>query len=125
LVADDPDPVAYPDTLIRARPDPATISPEFLALVWNAPAIRRQIEGAARTTAGIYKVNQKDLAAVQVSVPSLIDQERIVRAVSAARESMARLAIEIGRSRTGGAALRRSLLAAAFSGKLTAETATA
>jgi type I restriction enzyme S subunit len=125
LVTDDPDPVAYPDTLIRARPDPATISPEFLALVWNAPAVRRQIEGAAKTTAGIYKINQKDLAAVQVPVPSLIDQERIARAVTAARESVAKLESDVGRSRMRGAALRRALLAAAFSGQLTAEMATA
>ncbi len=121
LVTDDPDPVAYPDTLIRARPDPATISPEFLALVWNAPATRRQIERAAKTTAGIYKINQKDVAAVQVPVPALDDQERIVRAVTASRESMAKLASEIGRSRMRGAGLRRSLLTAAFSGQLTAE----
>lgn len=120
LVTDDPDPVAYPDTLIRARPDSATISSEFLALVWNAPAIRRQIERAAKTTAGIYKINQKDVAAVQVPVPALIDQERIVRAVTAVRESMATLASEIGRSRTRSAALRRSLLTAAFSDQLTA-----
>jgi type I restriction enzyme S subunit len=125
LVTDDPDPVAYPDTLIRARPNPATISPEFLALVWNAPVIRRQIERAAKTTAGIYKINQKDIAAVQVPVPALIDQERIVRAVTDVRESVAKLASEITRCRMRSTALRRSLLTAAFSGQLTAEMATA
>lgn len=119
LVTDVPDPVAYPDTLIRARTDPSTVSPEFLALVWNSPAIRRQIESAAKTTAGIYKVNQKDLVAIQVPVPSIIDQKHIVRAASAARESLAKLTSEIDRSRMRGAALRRSLLAAAFSGQLT------
>ena len=125
LVTDDPDPVAYPDTLIRARPDPTIISPEFLALVWNAPPIRRQIERVAKTTAGIYKINQKDLATVQVPVPSLVDQERIARAVTAARESVTKLASDACRCRMQGATLRRSLLAAAFSGQLAAETATA
>lgn len=125
LVTDDPDPVAYPDTLIRARPDPAIISPEFLALVWNAPTIRSQIERAARTTAGIYKINQKDVAGIQVPVPAPLDQERIVRSVNAVREAMARLESEIGRSRLRGIALRRSVLAAAFSGQLTTEMATA
>ncbi|MBW8712266.1 MAG: hypothetical protein JF631_15035, partial [Mycobacterium sp.] len=72
-----------------------------------------------------YKINHKDLAAVQVPVPSHIDQERIVRAVTAARESVARLASQVSRSRMRGAALRRSLIAAAFSGQLTAETAAA
>ncbi len=125
LVTDDPDPVAYPDTLIRARPDPAKISPEFLALVWNAPAIRRQVERAAKTTAGIYKINQKDVAAVQVPVPAPVDQERIVLAAAGARESATRLSSTLGHCRMRGAALRRSLLAAAFSGQLTAETAIA
>jgi type I restriction enzyme S subunit len=124
LVTDDPDPVAYPDTLIRARPDPTIISPEFLALVWNAPTIRRQIERAAKTTAGIYKINQKDVGAVQVPVPALSDQERMVRTVTDAREAVAKLGSEIARFRTRGAALRRSLLTAAFSGQLTAEMAT-
>lgn len=118
LVVDDPDPVAYPDTLIRARLDAARISPDFLALVWNAPAVRAQIEAAARTTAGIYKVNQKDLAAVRLSVPSLPDQERVVGAVTAARERLAKLTREVRRARAHGTALRRSLLATAFSGQL-------
>jgi type I restriction enzyme, S subunit len=119
LVIDDPDPVAYPDTLIRARLNASLVSPQFVALVWNAPAVRRQIENAARTTAGIYKVNQKDLAAVKVPVPSLADQERVVDAVTLARERLTRLTTEVSRSQTRGVALRRSLLAAAFAGHLT------
>ena len=119
LVIDDPDPVAYPDTLIRARPNTSLVSPHFLALVWNAPAVRRQIENAAKTTAGIYKVNQKDLTAVKVPVPSLVDQERVVHAVTAARERLTRLTTEVSRSQVRGVALRRSLLNAAFAGHLT------
>ncbi len=124
LVIDDPDPVAYPDTLIRARPDPAVISPEFLALVWNAPAIRRQIERAAKTTAGIYKINQKDVSAIEVPAPALIDQERIVRSVAGTREAVEMLASGLDRSRVRGDALRGRLLTSAFSGQLTAEIPT-
>lgn len=121
LVTDDPDPVAYPDTLIRARPDASKISPGFLALVWNAPVVRKQIENVAKTTAGIYKVNQRDLAAMRVPVPSLAEQERVLRLVTAARQEVARLTAEVGRSQVRGAALRRALLAAAFSGRLVRE----
>lgn len=121
LVVDQPDPVAFPDTLIRARPDANRITSEFLALVWNAPGVRRQIEKAAKTTAGIYKVNQKDLNAVSVPAPSVEDQHRVVAAVSESRDALAKLAAEMDRGVRRSAALRRSLLAAAFSGRLTSD----
>lgn len=121
LVIDDPDAVAFPDTLIRARPDLTRIDPEFLAYVWNAPGVRRQIEQAAKTTAGIYKVNQKDLAAVRVPVPTLADQERVTTAVRESRDALSQLALEVDRAVARSSALRRSLLGAAFSGRLTGD----
>lgn len=121
LITDEPDAVAFPDTLIRARPDLTRIHPEFLAYVWNAPGVRRQIEQAAKTTAGIYKVNQKDLAAVRVPVPSLADQERVTTAVRESRDALLQLALEVDRAVARSSALRRSLLGAAFSGRLTGD----
>ena len=121
LVIDEPDAVAFPDTLIRARPDLTRIDPEFLAYVWNAPGVRRQIEQAAKTTAGIYKVNQKDLAAVRVPVPTLADQERVTTAVRESRDALSQLALEVDRAVARSSALRRSLLGAAFSGRLTGD----
>lgn len=118
LVVDRPDPVAYPDTLIRARPDHRRLAPAFLSLVWNSRIVRKQIEGSARTTAGIYKVNQKDLGAVVIPVPSLGDQAAIVANVQKSREALCQLAFAEGRARNRLAALRRSLLTAAFAGHL-------
>ncbi|MPV49227.1 restriction endonuclease subunit S [Pseudactinotalea sp. HY158] len=119
LVAEDPDPVAFPDTLIRARPRADLVDAGFLALVWNSTSVRRQIEQVARTTAGIYKVNQRDLGRVVVPVPSLPDQRRILAEVAAGREALGRLTQATGAARERSGALRRSLLAAAFSGRLT------
>lgn len=119
LVDVTPDPVAFPDTLIRARPRSEVLSPEFLGLVWNSPHVRRQIERVARTTAGIYKVNQKDLGAVLLPIPSIDDQRLIVAAVAAGRDSVERLDNSTAAARRRSVALRRSLLAAAFSGRLT------
>jgi type I restriction enzyme, S subunit len=119
LVSDVPDPVAFPDTLIRARPDVNKINAQFLAFVWNAPTVRRQIETSAKTTAGIYKVNQKDLNAVQIPLPAIEDQRRVVAAVSESRAALASLADGIAQGRNRAVALRRSLLTAAFSGSLT------
>jgi type I restriction enzyme S subunit len=121
LVIDDPDAVAFPDTLIRARPDLSRIHPEFLAFVWNAPGVRRQIEQAVKSTAGIYKVNQKDLAAVRVPVPSLADQERVTAVVRESRDALSRVALEVGGAVARSSALRRSLLDATFSGRLTGD----
>lgn len=58
LVLEEPDPVAYPDTLIRVRVNEGLVYPEYLAIVWNSPIVRTQLESMARTTAGIHKVNQ-------------------------------------------------------------------
>ena len=123
LVTEEPDAVAFPDTMIRARPDLSRIRPEFMTQVWNAHGVRRQIEKLARTTAGIYKVNQKDLAAVRVPVPSLEDQDRITAAVRESRDALSQLSVEVGRAMTRSSALRRSLLGAAFSGRLTGDAA--
>lgn len=119
LVAEDPDPVAFPDTLIRARPRTDLMNADFLALVWNTTSVRRQIEQAAKTTAGIYKVNQRDLGRVLLPVPSIREQGRIVAEVSQDREALLRLLQSTDVARARSAALRRSLFAAAFSGRLT------
>jgi type I restriction enzyme S subunit len=123
LVTDEPDAVAFPDTLIRARPDLTRVHPEFLAQVWNAHGVRRQIKRSARTTAGIYKVNQKDLAEVRVPVPNLADQVRITAAVRESRDVLSQLFLEVDRAIARSSALRRSLLAAVFSGRLTGNAA--
>lgn len=78
LVSPDPDPVAFPDTMIRVRPDTARLEPRYLALAWTAPAVRTQIEDSARTTAGIYKINQAHLGAIRIPLPPLDEQRRIV-----------------------------------------------
>lgn len=74
LVRHQPEEIAYPDTMIRVKVRRDTILPEFLALIWNSPIIRRQIESQARTTAGIYKINQTHLKNVLIPVPAINEQ---------------------------------------------------
>jgi type I restriction enzyme S subunit len=78
LVRVEPDHVAFPDTMIRARPDRSRLVPEYLALVWESDRVRRQVERSARTSAGIYKVSQPSLSAVTLPVPPIGEQRRIV-----------------------------------------------
>ncbi len=83
LVTEEPDDVAYPDTLIRVRPDEQRLSRWYLAIAWDSPTVRDQIEGAAHTTAGIHKVSQQDLAVMTVPLPPLAEQQEIVHRVDA------------------------------------------
>ena len=118
LVVDEPDAVAFPDTLIRAQVDPSLVNPHYLAMVWNSSAVRRQIESSAKTTAGIFKVNQKDLGAILLPTPPLSEQSRIVACVGATREAVKRLLEQVDAAENRISSLRRTLLRAAFSGGL-------
>ena len=116
-----PDPVAYPDTLIRIRVRPDALSTDWLRLVWNSEVVRRQIESTAHTSAGIHKVNQQALASIQLPIPPLAEQKRIVAkveellaSVNAARDRLARVPDILKR-------FRQSVLAAASSGALTSD----
>lgn len=119
LVVEEPDEVAFPDTAIRVRPDTEALDPNFLALVWNSIPVRQQIEQQARTTAGIYKVNQKLLGDVRVPVPEPGVQQKILQSVSSVQQENLRLATAIAAAEGRSALLRRAVLAAAFSGRLT------
>ncbi len=118
LVVEEPDEVAYPDTLIRVRPDQSTLLPEYLAIAWDAPATREQIEATAHTTAGIHKVSQKELRGIRLPIPRLAEQCEIVRRV----EALFALADAIEK-RVAAATLRvekltQAILARAFRGEL-------
>lgn len=118
LVVEAPDPVAFPDTMIRVRPNQRLIDAQFLAFVWDSPQVRRQIESAARTTAGIYKINQAILERLQIPVPPRSEQQRIVESATEELAVVDRLIsnVELADRRARG--LRRALLAQAFSGRL-------
>ncbi|WP_432510379.1 restriction endonuclease subunit S [Kineococcus sp. SYSU DK001] len=70
--------IAFPDTMIRIRPDLSKISQEFLFYVWECRASRRQVERVAKLTSGVWKIGQKDLAEVTIPVPPREVQDRIV-----------------------------------------------
>jgi type I restriction enzyme, S subunit len=118
LVTADPDGVAYPDTMIRARVDQKQMSPEFLRWVWSSSTVRRQIESAAKTTAGIYKVNQQDLGGVAVPVPPPEVQGAIVEDLGRQQSVLEALTRSIHQALARSNQLRRSILEHAFAGEL-------
>ncbi len=110
--------VAYPDTLIRARVDRSRLRPDFLSLIWNSRIVRRQLESQARTTAGIYKVNQSMIGKAVLPAPSPDVQDRIARKLESVRQTVLQLDAEVDRYHRRSASLRRSILSTAFSGRL-------
>jgi hypothetical protein len=69
-------PVLYPDLLIQMIPDTQVITRGYLRHVWESEEIRADVERRARTSAGIFKINQANLAEVRVPLPEREKQER-------------------------------------------------
>ncbi|MFH8617860.1 hypothetical protein ACH4E8_22700 [Streptomyces sp. NPDC017979] len=112
------EPVAFPDTMIRIRTDSERVLPRYLHHVWSSPLARKQIERGARTGTGIYKVNQNLISGLRLPFPEPDEQEEIADHID---QALARVEAS-DRMVTGGLthanALRRTLLAEAFTGKL-------
>ncbi|URN15579.1 MULTISPECIES: restriction endonuclease subunit S [Streptomyces] len=118
LVADAAFPVAYPDTMIRARPDADELLPEYLRIIWSSLSVRRQIESRARTTAGIYKVNQRILGEIEFPLPDVSTQRELCARWAAIEQHARHLMHTVSASKQRSNALRRSLLTEAFAGRL-------
>jgi type I restriction enzyme S subunit len=66
--------IIFPDTIIAASIDFTRVSKSYFAALWNHPYVRKQLEDAARTANGIFKVNQTILENIQIPVPEYILQ---------------------------------------------------
>ena len=110
--------VAYPDTMVRLRVISGCLIDEYLAQVWNSRVVRRQIEKNARTTAGIYKINQKHIAEFKLPLCSIEEQKQIVDLLSENLPLLDQMEKDIGKGLDTSEALRQSILKKAFSGQL-------
>ena len=119
LVRDEPDDIAFPDTIVRARPQTDLLLPDFLDVVWNARRTRDQIEAVSRTSAGIYKISQSQLNAIKLPSLPIEEQQEVVSTMRQIDDQRARSVQAFATARNRGDALRRAVLAAAFEGKLT------
>ncbi|MCX5584492.1 restriction endonuclease subunit S [Streptomyces erythrochromogenes] len=112
------EPVAFPDTMIRIRANSSTILPGFLQAVWDCHSVRQHIETSARTTAGIYKINQSILGRTPILLPPLEEQRSILTQLDTLLPPLERAQQGIAQTRARGGHLRASLLNCAFSGRL-------
>jgi len=117
-VVSEPDPIAYPDTLIRARVASDALSPTLLSRFWDSSPVRRHIERRAKTTAGIYKVNQSDLRQTPLPLPPLNEQLRIADELERLDSVGAIMLRDVSRMLDRCRRLRQAVLKWAFEGKL-------
>ncbi len=113
--------VAFPDTMIRLRLNADLVNPKFFSLVWKSRILRSQIEESARTTAGIYKINQNHVSNFRLPLPSLLEQNEIVSQLDMVLLSVDQTQNEIETELQRAETLRQSILKRAFSGKLVAQ----
>jgi type I restriction enzyme S subunit len=82
----------------------------YLREVWDSPVVRRQIEAAARTTAGIYKVNQEIIEGIELPLPPLAEQHRIVDALEDHLSRLDAAIRDVAAARKKVAAFRKAAL---------------
>lgn len=112
-----PDPVAFPDTLIRIRPS-AAVHADYFAKAWASPTVRGQVERKAKTTAGIHKVSQTDVGSIVVPIAPRAEQEVLVRKAAMGMESVLLLRATSSNVVNSLRACDSSILAKAFRGEL-------
>lgn len=118
LVQELREPTIFPDTAFRIRLAPDRARPEWFSSMWNAPQVRLQIESAARTTAGIWKISQGDLTRVTITLPAPEEQKEIARRLKSAFSCIDLIAAEALRAEQLIDRLNQAALSAAFRGEL-------
>mgnify|MGYP003663042448 CR=1 FL=1 len=111
----DEETVIFNDLLIRLRFH-ENVLPAFVNVVFHSRSVREQILSTAKTAAGIWKINQKHVSALQIPVPSLPIQESLIETASYALRTASTLVDEIHQSESQS--LRSSILHKAYSGEL-------
>ena len=107
------------DKSLRLVPRP-DVDPEWLVAVLSAPSTRRQISALATGTSdSMRNISQKNLLAVRVPWEESVQQAEVVRRLAHVHALTNRLEYELARGRNRSVVLRRALLEAAFSGRLT------
>jgi type I restriction enzyme S subunit len=111
-------PVLYPDLLFALNANPDLVEAAYLRWAWDCQEVRGQIERKARTSAGIHKINQGNLAAVRIPVPALETQRTVAARLHGQAGAADRICGHISKELESIRALSVALLRRAFSGEL-------
>ena len=111
------DPCVHQNHLIRVRPE-NKILPEYLNIFWNAPSSMATIQAAASSTSGLHTLSTGKIRNIQVALPPLPVQHRIIEEVDRQLSALSALDQQLGIVEARGRVLRAATLATAFSGNL-------
>lgn len=103
--------------VFRARVDSELFDPYFVSIHGNTWG-QAWFEEHGRQTTNLASIDLGTLKRFPVPAPPLTEQRAIVSEVRRSQDAHARLRVSLDSGRTRAAALRRSILAAAFSGQL-------
>jgi type I restriction enzyme S subunit len=78
VVDDEADLTIFPDLFIRVPLQQMPLLPRFFEMTWNSPFVRDRINDQAKTTSGIWKVNQGHIASIRLPVPTVEEQRHII-----------------------------------------------
>jgi type I restriction enzyme S subunit len=115
------EPTVFESKNIRLRLMKSCVVPAYVNMLLQAPEIRQKLSDGSKQTVGMATVSQPLIRNLVLPFPPLVEQKRIVAKVeellawvNAARERVARVPAILKR-------FRQSVLAAACSGRLTAD----
>ncbi|MDR1264265.1 MAG: restriction endonuclease subunit S [Propionibacteriaceae bacterium] len=116
----DPPDVAFTNSLLRFQAG-NDVLPEFALMVFRRHMHAGRFARESRITTNIAHLSASRLKAVEFPLPPLNEQKRIVDGMNRTLLSVAKCKHDISQTASKGQTLRRSLLAAAFRGDLTAD----
>lgn len=111
------DDCVHQNHLIRVRPG-GELLPEYLALCWNAPHTAQQVRSVASSTSGLYTLSTSKVKSVGIPLVPLSDQRRIVEQLGIQLHGIEQARAAASDAQSRALALRRSILAQAFAGRL-------
>jgi type I restriction enzyme S subunit len=118
----EPPEVAFTNSLIRFKASSAVL-PEWALLVFRRHMHAGRFMKESRITTNIAHLSASRLKNVEFPVPPLEEQQALVDLANDLLSTIERFRVELARRRKQERVLRRSLLEAAFSGRLTRRSA--
>ena len=104
--------------LIRLRMKQGIANPKFISLHISSPSVQDVIEITARSTSGVNNINTEEIKALEISLPTLEEQQEIIRRVEALFAKADRIEAQYKNARQQVDRLTPALLAKAFRGEL-------
>jgi type I restriction enzyme S subunit len=113
--------VYFASYLIRFRLVGDPVLWRWIAFVFNSPVVRQWMTKNIASSAGQYNVSQSSLAQLCIPLPPHAEMKVLTQHLTDQFASAEDTEGDIDRERSGGSALRQSILKSAFEGRLVAQ----